>query len=142
MDAKIKIQVFGKKDHPMPIKSCNCSKKKNSSSGCSKCSGHKCASAVSNSSCCSNSNNKTCETMEEGFYEFKNSLLSSDIKNNIVVEFIDIESLEFQSNYTRVHELIDKGFDLPIIVIDQIIRYYGGISAMLVYKDVKELIEL
>lgn len=41
----------------------------------------------------------------------------------------------------QVNNIINKGFTPPITVIDGIIRYYAGISNILIYKDIKELLE-
>ncbi len=57
------------------------------------------------------------------------------------MNFIELDDNRFETDEKdRVLDVIDRGFDAPITVIDGIIRYYGGISNKLVYKDVKELL--
>lgn len=104
--------------------SCGCCKDKGSS-----CSGDNCADC---GGCPKNSEG-------EFFTEFKTSIKNSDVGNYVEFKFHNIEKADnIESN---IKDLIAKGYKLPIVFIDGIARYSGGLRASLVYQDIKELLE-
>ncbi|MGE5628990.1 MAG: hypothetical protein ACM3X7_12935 [Solirubrobacterales bacterium] len=120
MDKIIEIKIYGNGNEQMG--SC-CSKTKGCSGDCG-CNGG-----------CSDS--KTCI---QAYNNLKSYFDASELKNNISLKFIEAEWEEMLEN-EELRELLKQGYSLPIIVIDGIVRYYGGISNTLVYKDVEELLE-
>lgn len=139
MDSKIKVKIFGIGNEALPS-GCCCSGKKNN--GCSGCRNRK-------NSCnsCNNEVNNSCsnhiiKTLNDAYNDLESFINVSDIKDNTELEFIDLDKIDIKDEeYGRVKDIIDKGFNPPITVIDNIIRYYAGISNTLIYKDVKELLE-
>ncbi|WP_333860594.1 hypothetical protein [Clostridium sp.] len=66
----------------------------------------------------------------------------SDVWKNTLLNFIELEKINLSDKEEiQVNNIINKGFTPPITVIDGIIRYYAGISNILIYKDIKELLE-
>ncbi|WP_446899694.1 hypothetical protein ACSVC9_07395 [Clostridium sp. LBM24168] len=126
----IDVNIYGCGDEALPIGCMN--SKKNFG----------CASCGDRNMC------KNCNSQEEDYQNIlelcenlRRFLKSTDISENIDVNFIDLKNRGFLSDErTRVEEVIERGFNPPITVIDGIIRYYGGISNILIYKDVKELL--
>lgn len=138
IDNKIKVQIFGEKHKEVPI-GCTCEHNESSPKGCRGTDKGSCKGC--NSGCKENTISNNTKTLEEIFKELKQFIESSDIKNNVKFEFIDLEEINIKEKYQKIWEIKNKGFEPPITVIDNIIRYYGGISAALIYKDVKELLE-
>lgn len=135
---KIRVQIFGMKYKELSG-GCGCSHGKSSCEGCGSGGDKNCKGC--NSSCKKNSESDSIKTVGDVYEELKEFIASSDVKNKVQLEFIDLDKVSINEQYDRVGETIDKGFEPPITVIDNIIRYYGGISKDLVYKDVKELLE-
>ncbi len=135
---KIKVQIFGVKYKELPG-GCECNHEKSSCSGCSGGGEKKCQGC--SSGCKKNSESDSIRTVGDVYEELKEFIKSSDVKDKVQLEFIDLDKISIDNQYERVEETIDRGFEPPITVIDNIIRYYGGISKDLVYKDIKELLE-
>ena len=123
MDKIIKVDIYGIGEAILG----SCCNKNNESK--SNCSGGGC-----NNSCQSS---KKCNQAYEDLNSF---LKNSEVKENVSLNYIEMDSKGL-AEYEEIEELIKRGFELPVTVIDGIVRYYGGISANLVYKDVKELLE-
>lgn len=139
MNNIIKVQIFGVKEQPISS-GCGCNNKGNGCSGCSSkkssCSG--CSSAKNSHSGCKINTSKTVGDL---YNELKKFIEESDVKDQTIVEFIDLDKTKLEGEFERIKDIINRGFEPPITVIDDIIRYYGGISNSLVYKDIKELLE-
>lgn len=143
MSEKIKVEIYGIKDKVLES-GCGCTGKKEgcSSGGCgnkkSSCDG--CGSG-------SNSGDSGCESRKEktvgkAYSDLEKYINESDVFNSVQLEFVDLNKNDLkEEKYNKVKEIIDKGFEPPITVVDGIIRYYGGISDSYIYKDVKELLE-
>ncbi|MBV4416594.1 MAG: hypothetical protein LKF87_00080 [Clostridium tyrobutyricum] len=122
----IKVNIYGEKNKEI-IGGC-CS---NKDTGCNSC---------SSKSGCSNCNTET-RTIIDAYRSLNDFLNLTDVCGKVNVNFIELDDNRFETDEKdRVLDVIDRGFDAPITVIDGIIRYYGGISNKLVYKDVKELL--
>ena len=125
---KIKVEIYGNKDSIM-AGGCSvgeCSK------GCGS-SGHSCSG-------CGSKDSKP-KTQLELFNELKSLIQNSDVKEYAELFFIEVSKDSIGGN-EEILDLMDKDFNLPITVIDGIVRYYGGISNNLIYKDIKELLTL
>ncbi|AZV57290.1 hypothetical protein [Clostridium sp. AWRP] len=128
MGSKIKINVYGNKDAIITGDSCN-----NKHSSCSgKCEG-----------CKSTNSSKTIQVKTlDLYYNLINFLTINHMKENVDIHFIELaKNSPINEESIKVENLIKKGFKPPITVIDGIIRYYAGISNVLVYRDVLDLIE-
>lgn len=130
MNNIIKVQIFGVEEQNISS-GCGCS---NKGSGCSGCSSKK-------SSCSGGCKTNTSKTVGDLYNELKRFIEESDVKDQTIIEFIDLNKTKLEGEFDRIRDTINRGFEPPITVIDNIIRYYGGISNSLVYKDVKELLE-
>lgn len=113
---------------------CGCN---NKGDGCSGCSSKKNSCSGCGGGCKTN----TSKTVGDSYKELIKFIEESDVKNQIVIEFIDLDKTKLEGQFDRIKDIIDRGFEPPITVIDSIIRYYGGISNSLIYKDIKELLE-
>lgn len=143
---EILVQIFGDKNKKINFNSgecggCRkggcCSGKNNACGGCHANSGMACND---HTSYCNSSSNEL--TMLNMYDNLKRFIMQSSICQNVKLEFIDIgECPNWSDKYPRIKELIDRGYEVPFTVIDGIIRYYGNISNVLIYKDVTELLE-
>ena len=126
---KIEIIIYGNKNSILSgINYCSCG-----NSSCFKCPiSSSCKSARDGNSAGKLISRKTCDL----YRNLKNFLEISDVAQNI-----ELKNFVFSTEEElRVKSTIEKGFSPPITVIDGIIRYYGGISNILIYRDVKELL--
>lgn len=128
MGSKIKINIYGNKDAIITGDRCN-----NKHSACSgKCEG-----------CKSTNGSKTIQVKTlDLYYNLVNFLTINNMKENVDIHFIELDtSTPVNEESIKIEDTIKKGFEPPITVIDGIVRYYAGISNVLVYKDVLELIK-
>lgn len=137
MEKKIQIQIFGAWDWVLGggcssggCGGCSSKSKEGSASGCGGC------SSGGEGGCSS----KTPKQMGELYEELLQFLQGSDVKERVELEFLDIRKVNVL-DYDDIRVLFDRGYELPYCVIDGIVRYYGGISNDLIYKDIKELLE-
>ncbi|AYD40093.1 hypothetical protein D4Z93_06005 [Clostridium fermenticellae] len=128
------IQIFGEKSKKIDLNSGGCGGYK--SSRCSSCENDNCCG------CRGRNDLKSINTIADMYGALETFIRKSDVCNNVKLEFIDISKCNnFGHTYPRIKELIDKGYEDPFTVIDGVIRYYGSISNILIYKDILELIE-
>lgn len=146
MNKTIKVKIYGVKKQ-LISSGCGCGNKKNSCCNSSKgekkgcCSGEVGCNNKGNK-CCANNEINMSKTIGDAYKELREYIKSSDVKNNTELKFIDIDTINSQDDeFLRIKELISSGFEAPITVVDDMIRYYGGISNIYIYKDIKELIE-
>lgn len=130
--SQINVQIFGIKN---AILDYGCSV----SNRCG-CGGHKCTRCIKEDHESQLNSQKTGKTMRDSFEEVVKFIKNSDVGEKVYIEFIDVNNLGDIHPYNDIIDLRDRGFDLPITVVDGIVRYYGGISGKLIYKDVKELL--
>lgn len=142
----IKVKIYGIKGQSISS-GCGCGDRKNSCCSSSEKNKKSCCSSEGG---CASKRNKCCagnvlnisKTVGDAYKELKEFINNSDVKNNTELEFIDIEKVNLQEEqFLKINELINKGFEPPITVVDNIIRYYGGIPNIYIYNDIKELIE-
>jgi len=147
MNEIIKVKVYGVKNQVISS-GCACGNRENGC--CSSSTKDKKSCFNSGEGGCTNKANKCCKdnelniskTIGDAYKELENFINNSDVKNNAELEFVDIEKINLEEDqFLRIKELIDRGFEPPITVVDNIIRYYGGIPNTYIYKDIKELIE-
>lgn len=127
---EIKVQIFGIEDEDIDS-GCGVV------GGCRGCSSgnHKCGNCG-----LQNDSDKPAKTMGDSYKELVKYIENSNVGHKVCLEFIDINKLGDIHPYNDIIELVDSGFDIPITVIDGIVRYYGGISGKLIYMDIKELL--
>ncbi|BAH06039.1 hypothetical protein [Clostridium kluyveri] len=143
MNLKIKINIYGNKNTVLSLKRCcnsshdssDSSQNKTRCSSCTNCRNN-CKNSISSES------NVTLIKTEELYNNLKKFFSNSDVSQNIILNFIELDKINLSDKEgIEVNNIIHKGFTPPITVIDGIIRYYAGISNILIYKDVKELLE-
>ncbi|WP_123054022.1 hypothetical protein [Clostridium sp. JN-1] len=140
----ILVQIFGEKNKKVNFNSgkcggCRgngcCSSKNNTCKGCNSAAGGGCGHGT-------NCDSSIQLTMMDMYRNLQRFIANSSISQNVKLEFIDISDYEnWGDKYPRIKELIDNGYEVPFTVIDGVIRYYGNISNVLIYKDVIELLE-
>lgn len=146
MDEIVKVKIYGSKGQVINS-GCACGNKKNGCCSHSKEDKKDCCSCKGGcnnreNNCCKNNELNMSKSIGDAYKELREYISSSDVKNNTELEFIDIDTMNLQEDeFLRIKDLISSGFEPPITVVDGIIRYYGGISNIYIYKDIKELIE-
>lgn len=146
MNEKIKVKIYGVKMQPISS-GCGCGSKESSCCNTSKgkkscCNSGEGGCANKTNKCCSGGALNISKTVEDLYKELEEFINNSDVKNDVELEFIDLEKINLEEEqFYRIKEILDKGFEPPITVVDDIIRYYGGISNAYIYNDVKELLE-
>ena len=143
MNLKIKVNIYGNKNAVLSLKSCYNNSHGSPSNSChnkTKCKNYNhCKNTISNKSYI---NNISLIRTEELYDVLKNFPNYSDVWKNTLLNFIELEKMNLSDKEEiQVNNIINKGFTPPITVIDGIIRYYAGISNILIYKDIKELLE-
>lgn len=99
------------------------------SGGCSGCS--------SSASC---SGHSTCEGNKNMFLMYKelvDYIKNTDVAKQVEIEFVDTDKIDVEK-YDYLQEAFKKKFMLPIVAINETVRFYGGISNKLVYKEVEK----
>lgn len=136
MDKKIKIDVFGVWEHVLG----------NSKKDCSGCgsSGDGIAIKPEGKGCegCSGcGTDKTApKTTGEQFEELQTLLQLSQYRDDVELKFYDLNKINVL-DYDEIRVLTEIDYEPPFVMIDGIVRYYGGIASGLIFIDIKELME-
>lgn len=100
-----------------------------SCSGCSGC---------ENSSSCSG--HSSCEGNKNMFLIYKELveyMKNTDLASKVEIEFVDTDKIDIDK-YDYLKEAFKKKFMLPIVAINEVVRFYGGVPNKLIYKEVKK----
>ncbi|RKL62307.1 hypothetical protein DXT63_12465 [Thermoanaerobacteraceae bacterium SP2] len=75
--------------------------------------------------------------MGEMYDEFVRFIKDSDINEKVETEFVDVieDGLE---GYVEALKLLEKGYGLPLTLINGKPRFYGGISNEMFYDVIKK----
>ena len=103
----------------------------NKDCGCSGC---------GSKSCGGDSVDQSTNTTGTQYEELVLFLQDTGVKSKVEIEFLDMSKINIL-DFDDIRVLDEMGYEPPFIVIEGIVRYYGGISKNLVYKDILELIE-
>lgn len=122
------IEVFGMKGKT--------SKKSTCSGGCSSCSSG-CTGCGGSSGCEGCTVNKD---MFQQYEELVNYIKSTDVAKQAEIEFVDAAGIDIDK-YDYMEEALKRRLMLPIVVINGVVRYYGGVSNKLVYREIKKELE-
>ncbi len=123
MNRKIEVNIYGVGEDVMET----CCSKVGKDGGSSKCGGG-----------CSGC--PTSKKTLEAFVELGQYLDIKGASEGVTMNFIEADE-EGMLGHEELRELMKQGFTLPITVIDEVPRYYGGISKDLILKDILELKE-
>ena len=134
MGNKIKVFIYGNKLKVLG-KDGGCGH--STEDGCGGCNSKKSGGCGSNGGNCGSKEKKS---VGDIFLELENFIGVSDVKSMVELQFIELDENKIGGN-EEIEDIIHRGFEAPIVVIDGIVRYYGGISNLLIYNDIKELIE-
>jgi hypothetical protein len=144
MDNKIKIYIYGLWDEVLGNPSGGCggcsSHSHNGGTGCGGCVSKK-GTGCSGCGAANGSGNKITKDTGQYYTELVQFIKNSDVKDNIELEFIELSKINIL-DYDDIRTLDELGYEAPYVVLDGLVRYYGGISKELIYKDVKELLEV
>jgi hypothetical protein len=66
-------------------------------------------------------------------------LMSSDIGRSVEINFIDVTDGRIRE-YPYALSILLKGYAIPLVAIDGIVRYYGGINYEEIYNEVRKLL--
>lgn len=126
MNSKIKINIYGNMNTMISGSRCN----------------KKCNNCFEKCNGCKPTNNKIIKVKTSDlYYNLVNFLTINHMQRIVDINFIELDkNSPVNEESIKVKDIIKKGFEPPITVIGGIIRYYGGISNILVYRDILELI--
>lgn len=129
---KIIIQIFGSSVNETGTEAVKITK--GCSGGCGSCSS---GCSTGGGGCCSS---KPSKPISELIEDLKNSVKNSDISSFTQIEYIDLDKLS-SYDYENIDYLIEQGFNPPLVAIDGVVRFYGGISFKAIYEDIVELLK-
>lgn len=75
--------------------------------------------------------------MWEEFANLTTFLRRSDVAERVELQFYDIISDEFERQ-NDVKEILDKGYQIPLVAVDGRFRFAGGIKPEMVQEAVKQ----
>ncbi|WP_207652402.1 hypothetical protein [Desulfosporosinus sp. FKB] len=78
------------------------------------------------------------KTMGEMFEDLVRFCQESDLASNIKLRFIDVFEDDLKG-YDTAHTMFKNGFALPLVAVNGVVRFYGGISHSRVYDEVKKI---
>lgn len=145
---KIKVDIFGIWDEVLKNnkKDCGGCSSATSGGGCG-CSKRKMGIAIKGSeqesdAGCGGCSSKKSEPKSTGtqFDELKNFINDSNVRDVVELQFYDLNKINVL-DYDDIRILTEMEYEAPFVVIDGVVRYYGGISSDLIYKDILELAE-
>ncbi len=116
MNHKIKIEVYGVRNQP-PV------------SGCSSCAGCKSAGDCTPP-----------KTMGELYDELYQFIVNSNVNDKVELVFIDIEEDSIE-NHPEVKSAIEVGNRIPIIAIEGVLKFQGGVYPQLVHQEVLKALQ-
>ena len=77
------------------------------------------------------------KTMGEMFEDLARFCQESDIAANIKLQFIDVLEDDLKGCDTA-HTMFKNGFALPLVAVNGVVRFYGGISHSKIYDEVRK----
>lgn len=75
------------------------------------------------------------------FNELVRFLSQSDVAQDVDIKFVDLMVDDPGSYAYMVRKLLNSGFRLPIVMINERIRYTGNIPVYSIYNEVKQITE-
>lgn len=154
MNNKIKVQIYGVWDKslgegcssgscggcPSPSGGCPSQTKGEAESIQLTSKGHGCSRCASKTSGGGDSIDQSTNTTGMQYEELVHYLQDTGVKSKVDIEFLDMSKINIL-DFDDIRVLDEMGYESPFTVIEGIVRYYGGISKDLVFKDIQELIE-
>lgn len=78
------------------------------------------------------------KTMGEMFDELVRFLQVSDVAAGVQCKFIDVLEDDLRG-YDTAHAMFKNGFSLPLVAVNGLVRFFGGLSNGMVYDEVRKL---
>lgn len=63
---------------------------------------------------------------------------SGDIKDGVEIKFIDVINDDIDK-YPGILDILRKGYVIPLVAINRVVKFYGGIPYEAVYKEVEKI---
>ena len=79
-------------------------------------------------------------TAEEAYRQLASFLYNSSIKDKIETTFIDLIK-EKTEKYDMIRELLERGFELPLVFINNEVKLYGSLFHDFIFDYVVEALE-
>jgi len=79
------------------------------------------------------------KTMGEMYEELIRFCKESDLPDDVRLQFIDLFEDDLKG-YDTAHTMFKNGFALPLVAVNGVVRFYGGISNSKIYDEVKKLL--
>jgi len=76
-------------------------------------------------------------TMGEQYQKLADFLAGSELKDQVHLTFIDVLTDELE-NHPAINQALEEELDLPITLINGLVRFFGGLSTQDVYEAIKE----
>lgn len=77
------------------------------------------------------------QTMGEMYEELVRFFQESDLAPDVRLQFIDLFEDDLKG-YDSAHIMFKNGFALPLVAVNGIVRFYGGISHSKIYEEVRK----
>jgi len=77
------------------------------------------------------------KTMGEMYEDLLRFFQESDLGTNIQLKFIDVFEDDLKG-YDTPHTMFKNGFALPLVAVNGVVRFYGGISNSRIYDEVRK----
>lgn len=143
MEGTVRIQIYGYWDKVLGNKehSKGCGGCSSNNGGCSGCGTKKQGISLEKheETSCGGCGNKELKTTGQYYLELNKFINSSPVNNKVDIEFFHLDRINIL-DHENIRTLDEFGYEAPFVVIDDIVRYYGGISERLIYGDILELL--
>lgn len=93
-----------------------------------------------NYNCGSNCSCRKQPSMWQMYNELNNYLRSSKIKGKVKVKFIDV-LYDNIDDYPTITDLLKRGYKLPLVIINGVPKFYGGIPNESVYSEINKYLQ-
>lgn len=99
---------------------------------CGGCSGCSSSNSCSGASKCDG--NKNMFFMYKELVEY---IKNTSVSKQVEIEFVDTDKIDI-NKYEYLQEALKRKFMLPIVAINQVVRFYGAVPKKLVYKEIEK----
>lgn len=79
--------------------------------------------------------------MGELFEELAEFWQESDLAAVVELRFIDVFEDDLKG-YDTAHAMFKNGYALPLVAVDGIVRFYGGLSHSRLYDEVRKILQI
>jgi hypothetical protein len=78
------------------------------------------------------------KTMGEMFEDLAQFCRDRGLASDVELQFIDVFEDDL-TGYDTVHAMFKNGFSLPLVAVNGIVRFYGGISHSRIFDEVQKI---